>query len=160
VDHILVRESSKRVQGGSRPSFAISGLVLQASSACPFERPRRSGVDSKSLCRRVLVDSVHPVRASTRGGLAKLPEGKGRMNLRQRQVPKFPRDFFRNQTHVVPLSDSANRDTRPGNARPPTANVRASRDQTTYLGHGCHDFKYNPLTKPPTESVGHFAGGR
>ena len=34
--------------------------------------------------------------------------GKGRMHLRQREVPEFPRDFFRNQTHVVPLSDAAN----------------------------------------------------
>jgi hypothetical protein len=34
--------------------------------------------------------------------------GKGRMNLRQREVPEFPRDFLWNQTHVVPLSDSAN----------------------------------------------------
>lgn len=73
---------------------------------------------------------------------------EGRMNLRQRQVAKLPRDLLRNQTHVVPLSDPANGDTRPGNARPPAANVRASRDQATYLGHGCHDFKYNAVMKP------------
>ena len=33
---------------------------------------------------------------------------KSCMNLRQRQVAKFPRDFFWNQAHVVPLSDPAN----------------------------------------------------
>jgi hypothetical protein len=70
--------------------------------------------------------------------------GKGRMNLRQRQVPEFPSDLFRYQTHVVPLSDSADRDARTGNARPPAANLRASRDQATYLDHGCHSFKYSP----------------
>jgi len=64
--------------------------------------------------------------------------GKGRMNLSQRQVSEFPGNLFRYQTHVVPLSDSADRDARPGNAWPPAANVMASRDQATYLGHGCH----------------------
>ena len=34
--------------------------------------------------------------------------GKGRMNLRQRQMAKLPHDLFRNQAHVVPLSDPAN----------------------------------------------------
>lgn len=66
---------------------------------------------------------------------------EGRMNLRQRQVAELPHDLLRNQTHVVPLGDSANGDARPGNARPPAANVRASRDQATYLGHGCHAFQ-------------------
>ena len=54
--------------------------------------------------------------------------GKGRMHLRQREVPEFSRDFFRNQTHVVPLRDSANRDTRSGNARPAAPNIGTSRD--------------------------------
>ena len=47
---------------------------------------------------------------------------KGRMDLRQRQVPEFPRDLFWHQAHVVPLRDAANRDARSGNARPPAAN--------------------------------------
>ena len=64
--------------------------------------------------------------------------GESRMNLRQRQVAKLPHDFLWNQAHGVPLSDPANRDTRPGNARPATANVRTSRDQAAYLGHRCH----------------------
>jgi len=34
--------------------------------------------------------------------------GKGRMNLRQREVSEFPGNLLRNQTHVVPLSDAAN----------------------------------------------------
>lgn len=34
--------------------------------------------------------------------------GESRMNLRQRQVAKPPRDFLGNQAHVVPLSDPAN----------------------------------------------------
>ena len=34
--------------------------------------------------------------------------GQSRMDLRQRQVAKLPHDFFRNQAHVVPLSDPAN----------------------------------------------------
>jgi hypothetical protein len=34
--------------------------------------------------------------------------GESRMNLRQQQVAKLPHDFFRNQAHVVPLSDPAN----------------------------------------------------
>ena len=72
---------------------------------------------------------------------------EGRVNLRQRQAAKLPRDFLRNQTHVVPLSDPPNGDTRPGNARPPAANVRASRDQATDLGHGSHDFQYTALMK-------------
>ena len=38
----------------------------------------------------------------------------------------------------VPLSDPANGDTCPGNARPPASNARASRDQAAYLGDGCH----------------------
>jgi hypothetical protein len=54
--------------------------------------------------------------------------GKGGMNLRQRQVTKLPRDLLRNQTHVVPLSDPANGDTRPGNTRPTAANLGTSRD--------------------------------
>lgn len=40
--------------------------------------------------------------------LVRVVAGKSRMNLRQRQVAKFPRDLFWNQAHVVPLSDPAN----------------------------------------------------
>jgi len=65
--------------------------------------------------------------------------GEGSMNLCQRQVAKLPHDLLRNQSHVVPLGDSANGDARSGNARPPAANVRAPRDQATYLG--CHAFQ-------------------
>ena len=65
--------------------------------------------------------------------------GKSRMNLRQRQVPpERLYDLFRNLAHIVPLSDPANRDTRPGNARPTAANIGTSRDQAAYLGDGCH----------------------
>ena len=34
--------------------------------------------------------------------------GESLMNLRQREVAELPHDFFRNQAHVVPLSDPAN----------------------------------------------------
>ena len=65
--------------------------------------------------------------------------GKSRMNLRQRQViSERLYDLFRNLTHVVPLGDPANRDTRPGNARPAAANVGTSGDQAAYLGDSCH----------------------
>jgi hypothetical protein len=69
--------------------------------------------------------------------------GKSRMNLRQRQVTaERLYDLFRNLTHVVPLSNPPNRNTRPSDARSAAANLGASRDQATYLGYGCHDFKY------------------
>ena len=65
--------------------------------------------------------------------------GKSRMNLRQRQVTSERLyHLFRNLTHVVPLSDPTNCDTRPGNARPTAANVGTSRDQATYLADGRH----------------------
>ncbi len=54
--------------------------------------------------------------------------GKGRMHLRQRKVPEFPHDFFWNQTHVMPLSDSSNRDSRSGNTRPAAAYIGTSGD--------------------------------
>jgi hypothetical protein len=55
--------------------------------------------------------------------------GKGRMNLRQRQVTSERlHDLFRNLTHVVPLSDPPNRNTCSGNARPAAANLSAPRD--------------------------------
>jgi len=38
-------------------------------------------------------------------------------------VAELPHDFFRNQAHVAPLSDAANRDARSGNARPSAANL-------------------------------------
>jgi hypothetical protein len=65
--------------------------------------------------------------------------GKSRMNLRQRQVTSERLyDLFWSLTHVVPLSDSMNGDTCPGNARPAAANLGAPRDQAAYLGDGCH----------------------
>lgn len=65
--------------------------------------------------------------------------GKSRMYLRQRQVPSERLyDFFRNQAHVVPLSNPANRDTRRGNARPAAANIGTPGDQAAYFGDGCH----------------------
>src|SRR5271157_1265942 len=67
------------------------------------------------------------------------------VDLRQRQVAKLPHDLLWNQTHVVPLGDSANGDTRSGNTRPPAANVRASRDQASYLDHGWNDLKYSAV---------------
>ena len=55
--------------------------------------------------------------------------GKSRMYLRQRQVAsKRLHDLFRNLTHVVPLSNPPDRDTRSGNARPAAAYVGTSRD--------------------------------
>jgi hypothetical protein len=39
--------------------------------------------------------------------------GESRMNLRQRQVAKLPRDFFRNQALVVPLGVSGFRSLSP-----------------------------------------------
>jgi hypothetical protein len=65
--------------------------------------------------------------------------GKSRMNLRQLQVPaESLYDLFRNLTHVVPLSNPPNRNTRLGDARSAAANRGAPRDQATYLGYGCH----------------------
>src|ERR1035441_7412106 len=65
--------------------------------------------------------------------------GKSRMHLRQRQVTSERLyDLFRNQAHVVPLSDPANRNTRPGNARPAAANLGALGDQAANLGDGRH----------------------
>jgi hypothetical protein len=75
--------------------------------------------------------------------------GKGRMNLRQRQMAELPDDFFWNQTHVVPLSDPANGDSSPGNARPPAANVGTPRDQASYLGHSCHRLQVYRLDNTP-----------
>jgi hypothetical protein len=66
---------------------------------------------------------------------------ESRMYLRQRQVTKFPDDFFWNEAHVMPLSDPANGNTRPGNARPAAANLGTARDEAAYLGHGCHRFR-------------------
>ncbi len=60
---------------------------------------------------------------------------ESRMNLRQRQVAKVPHDLLRNQTHVVPLSNSADGDAGSGNAWAPAANIGTSRDQAAYLGH-------------------------
>ena len=72
--------------------------------------------------------------------------GKSRVNLRQRQMTSERLyDLFWNLTHVVPLSDPANGDTRPGNTGPASANLGASRDQATYLRHGCHDFQDTAL---------------
>jgi hypothetical protein len=57
------------------------------------------------------------------------------MNLRQRQVTaERLYDLFRNPTHVVPLGNPPNRNTRPGDARPAAANLGASRDRATYPG--------------------------
>ncbi len=64
--------------------------------------------------------------------------GESRMNLRQQQVAKLPHDFFRNQPHVVPLSDPSNRNTRPCDARPAAANLGTSSDQAACLGNGRH----------------------
>jgi hypothetical protein len=73
---------------------------------------------------------------------------KSRMYLRQRQVTSERLyDLFRNLTHVVPLSNSSDRDTRSGDTRPSTANIGAPRDQAAYLGDGCHRLKYNARRK-------------
>lgn len=74
--------------------------------------------------------------------------GKGRMNLSQRKMAELPSDLFRNQAHVVPLSDPTNGNSCPGNARPPAANVRSPGDQAADLGYGSHYFKYIGFTNP------------
>jgi len=67
--------------------------------------------------------------------------GEGRVNLRSREVSEFSRNLFWNQTHAVPLGDSANGDACSGNTRPTGANIWTSRDETAYLGDGFHRFK-------------------
>jgi hypothetical protein len=74
-------------------------------------------------------------------GFIRVVVGERGVNLCQRQVAKLPHDLFWNQTHVVPLGDPANRHARASYAWAPTANVRASRDQATDFGHGCHRFR-------------------
>ena len=63
------------------------------------------------------------------------------MNLSKGQVTQLPHDLLWNEAHVVPLSDPANGNTRPGNARPSAANLGTSRNQAAYLGDSCHQFR-------------------
>ena len=87
--------------------------------------------------------------------------GKSRMYLRQRQVAcERLYDLFRNQAHVVPLSDPANRNTRPGNARPAAANLGAPGDQAAYLSDGSHGLQYNAPLKSADPERFHSYGIR
>ena len=67
--------------------------------------------------------------------------GKGRVHLRQRQMANLSGDLFRNETHIVPLRDAANRDARPRNTGPTAANFGPSGDQAANLGHSRHCFQ-------------------
>ena len=69
------------------------------------------------------------------------------MDLRQRQVAKFACDFFRNQSHGVPLSNPANGNSGPGNARSTAADFGTTRDQAANFSNRCHRLKHILLTK-------------
>jgi len=78
--------------------------------------------------------------------------GKGGMNLRQRQVTKLPHNLFRYQVHVVPLSDPANGDTCPGDARPPATNVGAPGDRPS-VGYPFGERNLPLTTSTKTDTV-------
>ena len=64
--------------------------------------------------------------------------GESCVNLRQGEMTELPHDFFRNEPHVVPLGDPANRDACAGDAGPPASNIGLPGDEATDLGHGWH----------------------
>ena len=167
IGHVECVEDTPAL-GGEGQLFVVRLLGETGVQSRDHDNATRTKSRDKSTMHRIFVevelDPIHgrgsaPVLSFQNLGLAVLGcqvcvdfllvgevAGKSRMNLRQRQVTSERlHDLFRNLTHVVPLSDPANGDTRPGNARPPAANVRASRDQATYLGDGCHAFQHNTL---------------
>ncbi len=86
------------------------------------------GLGLVSLCFQVRVDLY----------LVGVVIGERRRNLSQRQMTELARDLFRDEARVVRLSNPANGDTCPGNARPASANVWLARNQVTNLSYTRH----------------------
>ena len=88
------------------------------------------------------------------------------MDLRQGQMAKLTRDFFRNKSHGVPLSNPANGNAGPGNARSTAANFGTSREQAAYFSDRCHRHEHIASRNCPgvgiaaTELSAHSAAAR
>jgi hypothetical protein len=94
-------------------------IAIHCSNPVPFFKPCRT-----DRLRLQIVIGLRLIRVIIR---------KSRVNLRQRKMPKLPSDLFRNQAHIVPLGDSADRDACPRNTRPAAPYFGILRDETANL---------------------------
>jgi len=67
---------------------------------------------------------------------------ESRVNLGEREVSEFSRDFLRNQPHFVPRCDAAHRDAGAGDAWPAAANFGTPGDQAAYFCDHCLRLNY------------------